>query len=452
MLKKIDIFGSLPSLNVVGKTSYQTYFGTLLTVIFLIIILVVTVFFSSDLILRRNPSVISSEVLRSEKILYSLTNQNFYLAWTIEDDNGSKISDSETFMFPHFYVMQYDNVSKEDRIKQIIDVPSKDCDKMFATEAEQKYKHLTRYRCFNFDAVKDKITGYKDVPFFGSTSEDQHIFLYLTFSNCKFNYELGKDEFCLSLPEVEERIKKNHYLIFQIPTNQPDMEDSSFPIKGSSKEFTIFGSHLLKKYYLIDYINMIVEDDVGYIFPDTKAFQGLAFNSVFSEAAMNTEKSYENNNLVYSIQIDIGLSRNEKKYKRVYVKMQEVAANVGGFIKTIYLVFHFFGNKYSEAQMNFEIIKFSRRQAQRSEINSTIARLKNEKENEEHLSFCETLKSLIGCRKSEKLKKFKAEQKELHSKMEVSTILRNIDYTLRLVSSPLDNDVGVNISRLRINN
>lgn len=102
--EQLDIFGLNYTFLIEGNDSIQTFFGSLLTMIYVFLTVGLFFGFGMDLYQRKRPKVsLNNEILEYQK--YSLSNQNFSLAFRVEDQLGQMVTDERIIYLevPPFY-------------------------------------------------------------------------------------------------------------------------------------------------------------------------------------------------------------------------------------------------------------------------------------------------------------------------------------------------------------
>jgi len=89
-IRKFDIFGISYSFLIENQSKFKTIFGGWITIFFYIVLLALFFSFGVDFYQRKNPKIsLNSKNIQHKEVNFS--NQNFTLAFRIEDEFGLQV-------------------------------------------------------------------------------------------------------------------------------------------------------------------------------------------------------------------------------------------------------------------------------------------------------------------------------------------------------------------------
>ena len=261
----------------------------------------------------------------------------------------------------------------EAQIKAIShEVPIVNCSTIkFHEAAEQRLVNLKldkrAFLCFDFAALKLPEEEKMIRNSYGSANSNT---LVLNIKKCDEKADPGCRTYL-------DKVMPNFTFTSSIPTYTLDISNYDSPIEFSSKTIN---SSLTKDFFTGQLLSMDynqLETDEGWFIDSIKK------NEFFTKG--NVEYSFgpyeEKDSLLYELLIDAPAV--QTKVNRSYVKVQEVLANVGGFMKTLMMISTYLTKGYSEyiflkrleAVFEFEEIRKSKKEMK---INNLV--LPNQKE------------------------------------------------------------------------
>ena len=143
-LKEMDFFGKQPEFYIKGKPNQVTFIGGILTIIFIIIYIIIFAYKIYRMSKRFDITFYDSYLITDNIPTINLTNENFYLLFTIYDDLGLPFID-ESIYYPVAYFI-------DGEIKEIEEIKLERCN---INKIGSKYKNyfadyeLEKYYCLN---------------------------------------------------------------------------------------------------------------------------------------------------------------------------------------------------------------------------------------------------------------------------------------------------------------
>ncbi len=249
----------------------------------------------------------------------------FNLAFRIESRKGELINDPRFFDY-HFTYEEYaiDNITGTSKIKNSFVLDPEVCSTKHYPEKILKHEKLHNYICLK-----------SDFKLGGDWSNQKILLPQMLISRCNKITEKKHKIKCASPEEIKEKYNNDFYLDTYIQKNLIDPMSYDHPIvKTFHYHFKSIdlNTHLAQK-QTIYYSKNEIETDSGVIFEDLYKRQFLEFNKSTEELVIPDSQFGE---LIGKIRLR--LSRNSKQYIRIYLKIPDILAVVGGFMSLIYTI------------------------------------------------------------------------------------------------------------------
>ena len=361
-LNRLDLFGGGFKFIYKSSKRSRTYFGFLLTVIYFIITGIAIFFIGKDFFQRRNPQVaLSTEPLKNyEK--YPINNQNFSLAFRLEDSNGNKVI-FDDFIYFDLWLGIYEN--DENGVRQDNSVPLSylPC----SLEDINDNIFIEKFNVSDFYCLK-----YNNFSIGGFWDETFIYYIYITANYCKEGQSnIVTNQKCLSNEEAELRSLRvtDYYLSLY---HQKAIFDATNYEKGLTttliNDYFRLDSSLRKECIYFMTLD-ILKSDIGWIFENSKVSQVLGVSR--KELSITTNGNISKQRLV---EINYNGTREHITYRREYSKIQSLSAEVGGIISLFSIIFGFLGESYS---LNEFILKVFLEKNKNPESNKKINLVNN---------------------------------------------------------------------------
>ena len=306
--------------------------------------------------------------------------------------------------------------------------------------------NLDHFYCVDFDEIKKKGGFETDVPLYGDYDEDVVSYIYFQGSNCQINTETDAIYDCLSLEEVTERNNRKSYQFVHLMLPRFNFRPASFeePMSSYLESSFVKLSPFAFTTDEIRYSKVILENDVGWIFEDVqelfsaeKTQQNRSFNSIIAD-------SYNLNdiNLIYFA--DFMFTKKQLNYKRSYMKIQELAANVGGVSKFFVQFFGFISQQVGTLILDNKLIGIfftdasTSRVINRIQLNRSSSNFEAERKKQViKITFSHFLSTRICCKKKNA---YAMAAEEVKSTFDVVEIYKNHLRVLYLSDVLLDEE------------
>ena len=347
-LKNLDMFGVSFSFNTFGQEKFKTKLGASMTCICLCIMGVFVYFFGTDFFHKENPNVIPNFLVHLETKKVPLKNEDLAFMFRLEDKYTNPINMSNS---PYKLSGQYFHFRKNTKgVSEVMCVVSgptivKKCSKTKATlNPELRKVKLDEWFCWDMEAIKtqcrvqlkDKEPQYE--PFLGGYMDEDEL-TALRYDVMNHEWDFAKNQPVNIVPD-EEYTKVEwpsinvRYPAVSYDANSPDKPiityyDAVYKVVSTNNYTRIF--------HFMSLVTNI--DDSGWVFPNRTTTQTLELDTNDSESV--AQQPTPNGAREFYLGFFMNVKK-EKLYRRNFMKLQQLAALVGGMAKSVFYVFAFY--------------------------------------------------------------------------------------------------------------
>ena len=332
-LKAIDQMGITPQLLYQRKNEYTTVTGGIISSLMLSLYVIACFFFGQEIYLRKQPTVLQSNIYQTQPETFNLTKNNFGFFVGVQGTDWNYYIDPTIYRAKMNIRSKISTVSEEGKFEdkystQSFDMVKCNLDKNFENfKNEFKDQDLNNLLCAPPDIELIQLEG----------SFDNKVFRWFDFeiSNCKNDTQ--KDVICKSKEEIDKKLGGGFFVLNYIdPLFDPKNYES--PEKYIRKDFfTSLSNSYFKEITFwqrnIDYIS-----DAGIVFSEEVTKKFIANNRV--------RELYDFRKADVFIDAVFRLDNEKEVVVRKYIKVQSIIAEVGGFVKGINVIcailFYFF--------------------------------------------------------------------------------------------------------------
>jgi len=342
-----DIFGYMPSFNINNNRNFKTFFGSLISSIVVMLIIACIWEFGREIIYKITPHVIEY-LEHNPKIAKSinLTNDNFILGFTINKNSPNQDDVPE--------IITIDNSLFNIKVNQIFTDEIIDFNNTL-TKTLIKRKQIKMKPCNNFanETIAFNFLGYNLANSYCLDFDNNENY-NLKIQNFNYkNYISFEVEKCANWTDSSISIGENITCKEQDIINSyvSSLKISFFiynPVVNPSDYFNPLTYDLVQiNEFLNPYLNKEIElllsqievqSEVGWLMENIetiKSFELQNQNKIINLMNSNLNINNRNDKLIKFI---LNLSNDIHIVKRLYIKVQTIAANLGGIIKFLLLL------------------------------------------------------------------------------------------------------------------
>ena len=353
VLKGIDFYGITYEFGTKGEDKFKTWFGGCMSIFTVISIMAFGYLFGKDFYHKTNPRVVNQERIYTQTKLLKPNTKDHTILFRLHD-GGAKNFDLS--LLPYGIRAMYTHMKKDDKGEWIsyasTSVASKPCD---FTDAKLNpslaSENLSFWTCIDWSLIAENTraklndTTYEPI-LGGDLDEDELAFIRLDISNWAFNASTGTNSRYIKPSDYPELVRRFGLRISIRYTNAVFNSDSlDEPIQS------FFQNELLEirpQMYIREtnyFQRLVMKDDIGWIFNDVKEVEVLQPDYKIKDSYVN---DLSVNATTYFYFKYFYLGKKEKIITRNYMKVQELTAIVGGFIKFVMMIFGFIARLYAE--------------------------------------------------------------------------------------------------------
>jgi hypothetical protein len=340
ILQALDVFGVAYNFNLNNSQSYKSPFGGVMSIFCLFMLTVFMYFFGIDFYYKKNPKVIGSTVYNQDYYTTPLNSSQGILAWKIED-HYTVMPNFTGILFPRIVYKKFLE-DPETKFLNLIDaqiLPQKRCDQVEDVDPILKTNYdLKAWWCLDFTGTNFTFGGY-----WGGKVVNM---IYLLIDACNED-----KSHCSSIKEVQSLAPgAENSLFFSMlyPQAYFSPNDLNTPLNYAYYYFTeTIDLHVIKKNVFF-FTKYMLEDDLGWMAQDIRTSSIFVYQSFFKDYFYKDASKWSNvtmdqNTVVYMN--GLYFDKNPFLYTRSFMKLQDLAAVVGGALKSTILVFAIF-SKY----------------------------------------------------------------------------------------------------------
>ena len=318
-----DIFARKISLFYNNKDKIGSYFGLILTLVYIISSLSIFIFFLVITYQRKDFQFSDSMIYPKDTPTFKLSPPNsFYFIIGISNKNNSKYIDESIYRISAIYYKQYKDLNGELINKAILDLPIERCN-------EEKYKANALN---GIDFNNSYCIGDSDFNLIGGRIHNNYSFIEIQIYQCINNSENNRN-ICKSQEIIDETLEGGQFSV-QLKNIELNPNNYSYPIMPILYEF--FSS--ISKYFYENIIFMYkitkMESYTGLFYEKKRIIEDLKLDDIKKDIyyAKDLDKIIS--------KINIRLSDGIHIQKRIYKNFFDVLAITGGYMNVIYCLIY----------------------------------------------------------------------------------------------------------------
>lgn len=346
MLKSLDFSSQNPQFFIQKESRLKSTFGGLISVFVISVVLFFVWYLGYDIVYKQNPIVLMKEENLVVSNQHQLNNNTAFIGMLVENEDVGKVEDLYkilSFTLTHYLYKKNMNLSND----EIWEIESN----------EINLVPCTGYWNYNNSYTEEQLSQFLcgenfDYSLGGYWTED---FLNLLVYEIHF-CDSSKRE-CLPLEDMKSFVK-GKYLNLYFMDQIVDPTNFNSPIKFFSRNIYMLLDSLLYKEMELFFRTIEIDSDVGFFIEDKNYLTSFQYDryTVDSKSLDDGENPMLASIWVYS-------SSKKITYKRSYIKVQDIAANVGGIVKfmmlSAYLLLYLPSMKAIKVRIMNEIFDFN---------------------------------------------------------------------------------------------
>jgi hypothetical protein len=345
-LKYIDIFGQNFQFFIFGNEKFRTYFGASLACSTFILVIIFGFFFGSDFLYKQNPRIVSQIVAPNKyPPPLTLTPENFVIGWKISD--SSVQFEGKIYPVITYYQILFNSSGTFDMGKENIKYSK--CTNENAKVVEFSRYINNDYYCLDFTSNNKTFGGYWDGDYVN--------YFELVLFFCPQGSAFSENSNCTDL-SIIQKMFGDDALYFDIvyPTFYFEPGELIKPLKIVYKDYFFSFNLNIQRTERIYFENVLLQDDQGWIMKNSKENIIRTTSKISTDLKFFNENNYGKENIPSSFyHLNFYTSKNYNKIERSFMKVQDFAAIMGGFIKIVTLFFGFFNGYVNKHLLKEEI-------------------------------------------------------------------------------------------------
>lgn len=332
--RECDIFGQSISFNVMGKSKHKSLIGSIFTLILTAGTILCIIAFGQDFFNKTNPSVLSTTIAPEVYgPAYQLNYSNVQFPFRIKDVFYGNSFNFSGLLEPLPFFNQFERVNGTmKRVNQVFVQTTPCTEEMLPIEARKLVKTPSDYFCFDFK--KDNIS------LGGSLSEDYYHTLQI-------NMRCAKQKFtAVNVPPEEcdyegldgrisalQRSGAFAYIEILYPEYYIS-EDLNEPLKVEYKPYSHELTLTSQKNEAFWLQTVEFDDDQNWIATSSVSFSKIGLSKIVTaQTIMNKDMIVKDKWSIFIFRFL--LEKNYNRYQRRFMKISNLAAQVGGVISSI---------------------------------------------------------------------------------------------------------------------
>lgn len=345
ILEKLDIFGDRITFTINKNKVFKTTIGGIFSIFAVILIMIMSIFFGKDFYFRDTPYVLEQVVNNQVHEWKEFDPNRFIIAWRIEDRDFNVMNFTNILYFNatlKSYVRNHTN--RKYYLNKLIQLQSKSCNDSAFEKLKINSLNRSEWNCLNFfDNKKFKI---------GGKFEESDIVNYLNIklSNCP-----GQDKNCSSLKKITDMSNSFLYFTTLFPKVNFDYSEED-PFKNFfHSTYTALDPHQNKVFNC--FINSgNFTDDKGIVFKNYRLTNFFSYDKCYLDSSIFELDDYSKDKRSNLINIYMYRSMNVLINLRRHMKLQELFAELGGFIALIKIIIIFIYSFINQFEKNKKFI------------------------------------------------------------------------------------------------
>lgn len=327
--RKLDVYGVRTEFFIGKASKFTSSLGGFLSLFFICSGLVLFFLFGHDMITSRNPELVTSEVYNNQPASSIVGKNGYFFIFGMENSNYQHFYDNSIY---DVFLQNITMISNETgSTTTVSNIPIERCTADHLPDNLKSYfLRVVKTSINNLICVQK---GYEfDIE--GSYDSFIHKYISLNIKTCKNS---TAKNFTCKPPEVIDSVLLQSYFAFYSNDYLIDARNLENPGTTIGRDYVIATTPNIRK-GLIKYLstNHIISDE-SWILNSEKTYNYTAYVNDKESFEIRTYNSGESKTLCNML---IRKTNYEKIYSRKYKKIQNVFADMSGFLNILFLVLH----------------------------------------------------------------------------------------------------------------
>ena len=330
ILKDIDMFGKEPELYYKSRPKKTSWIGRILSFLFVLVYFAFFLYKLIRMLKKVDVTFYDTFTYADKPPAVSLTHNNFYIAFALEDPITYNPFVDESVYYPKAYFKRAE--MKGDAFEwKIVELEVERCKlEKFGESYREVFKNVDLYNHYCFKDINNYILE-------GHFSYLLYSFFYIEFYPCVNTTESKK---CKPLNEIDYYLA-NTFISFEIENIELTPKNYENPTRPRNTDvYTTVGKKLFQEIHV--YFEVVnIETDLDWFgfdeFENIKSDIYLKYDEMFIMGNLIEEDIYETGNKFCDVTFK--LSENVRTQRRVYTKFVTILGDVGGLMEVIFTFF-----------------------------------------------------------------------------------------------------------------
>jgi hypothetical protein len=321
-IKEIDFTGPSPMFYTNSQSSFKTFFGGILSIITFILMLAIGLYFTILTVTRANYSILYNEIVNKDNYL-NLNEDNPLIIGMFSKAGNPLTSDYLSFKATYHSLIGLNlTVTKIDMFPCTDDLISS----KFRSMVPEKYQPLMPF----FWCIHP--SDYNNRPLFGVHGQPTEMGFFMIHTILCRN---GTSDVICSNQTAIDHETQSSFLTFAFKDHQMDHSSVDTPGKPYFKSFSFGMNPSLFYKYIFRYRNIDYSSDLNLLLSSSTVKHYFTMEDNFLNVISLTEDVIYPGTIGTSL---VSLSEKKPTYLRIYEKIQDLLANLGGVMKAILIV------------------------------------------------------------------------------------------------------------------
>lgn len=330
-----DYCSTGPQLLIGGKHHQNSKLGVLISFLISMVMVFLVIYFGIDIIQKRKPSVIISNISGEDPIFTNYTYDDLMFAWKFTDLTTATLNSTgyfTTIVKNSIGVQDGDGDNPWTYTVKYLSENTTSCDNIEQNIGRATDSILESYTCStDFDIM---LGGYYSNTKYGD--------LEIIISPCT------EYDYCKTQEEIDEVVDNGVFFVIYYPNSDVNPKDADNPISSSYSPLLIALSTNIYTDYTRFYNNLIIQTDFGFLLEDYSQLYSTIWDYDSPIYSGRTSGNY--------LWFYIFTTSKQVRYERNYIKVQDVAASIGGILKILWIAGSIIMYPISKKNIDVEIM------------------------------------------------------------------------------------------------